>query len=85
MEGAQEEWYLLADAHQASKADLTLLLLLAVIKQFLEDVCWGDLDFLVIDTPPGMYSVRYLPWSGFGIYNILYQEPLMSTYQSPNS
>jgi len=25
----------------------------AVIKQFLEDVCWGDLDFLVIDTPPG--------------------------------
>lgn len=25
----------------------------AVIKQFLEDVCWGDLDYLVIDTPPG--------------------------------
>jgi len=24
-----------------------------VIKQFLEDVCWGELDYLVIDTPPG--------------------------------
>eukprot|EP01102_Stenamoeba_stenopodia_P015608 TRINITY_DN5344_c0_g1_i1.p1 TRINITY_DN5344_c0_g1~~TRINITY_DN5344_c0_g1_i1.p1 ORF type:complete len:277 (+),score=52.30 TRINITY_DN5344_c0_g1_i1:30-833(+) len=25
----------------------------AFIKQLLEDVCWGELDFLVIDTPPG--------------------------------
>jgi len=25
----------------------------AMIKQFLEDVCWGQLDFLIIDTPPG--------------------------------
>ncbi|ORX51060.1 P-loop containing nucleoside triphosphate hydrolase protein [Piromyces finnis] len=25
----------------------------AMIKQFLEDVCWGELDYLVIDTPPG--------------------------------
>jgi Mrp family chromosome partitioning ATPase len=25
----------------------------AVIKQFLEDVCWGQLDYLIIDTPPG--------------------------------
>jgi len=24
-----------------------------MIKQFLEDVCWGELDYLVIDTPPG--------------------------------
>ncbi len=24
-----------------------------VIKQFLEDVTWGDLDFLVVDLPPG--------------------------------
>ena len=24
-----------------------------VIKQFLEDVVWGDLDFLVVDSPPG--------------------------------
>lgn len=26
---------------------------LGLIKQFLADVVWGDLDFLVIDTPPG--------------------------------
>lgn len=25
----------------------------AMIKQFLQDVAWGDLDFLVVDTPPG--------------------------------
>ncbi len=24
-----------------------------VIKQFLADVAWGDLDFLIVDTPPG--------------------------------
>lgn len=27
----------------------------SMIKQFLEDVCWQELDFLVIDTPPGNY------------------------------
>lgn len=26
---------------------------IGVIKQFLKDVAWGDLDFLVIDSPPG--------------------------------
>jgi len=25
----------------------------AIIKQFIDDVLWGDLDYLVIDTPPG--------------------------------
>jgi Mrp family chromosome partitioning ATPase len=25
----------------------------AVIRQFLEDVLWGELDFLIVDTPPG--------------------------------
>ncbi|XP_053607738.1 cytosolic Fe-S cluster assembly factor Nubp2 homolog [Plodia interpunctella] len=25
----------------------------SMIKQFLEDVCWQDLDYLIIDTPPG--------------------------------
>ncbi len=24
-----------------------------MIKKFMSDVCWGDLDFLLIDTPPG--------------------------------
>jgi Mrp family chromosome partitioning ATPase len=24
-----------------------------MIKQFLEDVVWGELDYLIIDTPPG--------------------------------
>lgn len=24
-----------------------------MIKQFLTDVVWGDIDYLVIDTPPG--------------------------------
>nr|CAI5828175.1 unnamed protein product [Callosobruchus analis] len=27
----------------------------AMVKQFLTDVLWGDLDFLIIDTPPGFY------------------------------
>ncbi|XP_074034669.1 NUBP iron-sulfur cluster assembly factor 2 isoform X3 [Leptinotarsa decemlineata] len=25
----------------------------AMVKQFLSDVCWGNLDYLIIDTPPG--------------------------------
>jgi len=25
----------------------------AMIKSFLEDVCWGTLDYLIVDTPPG--------------------------------
>jgi len=28
----------------------------AMIRQFLTDVRWGDLDYLVIDTPPGQSS-----------------------------
>jgi Mrp family chromosome partitioning ATPase len=24
-----------------------------MIKKFMNDVCWGDLDYLLIDTPPG--------------------------------
>ena len=24
-----------------------------MIKQFLTDVCWQELDYLIIDTPPG--------------------------------
>jgi Mrp family chromosome partitioning ATPase len=25
-----------------------------MIQQFLSEVVWGDLDYLIIDTPPGM-------------------------------
>jgi Mrp family chromosome partitioning ATPase len=28
-----------------------------MIRQFLAEVRWGDLDYLVIDTPPGMLTV----------------------------
>ena len=24
-----------------------------MIKKFMTEVCWGDLDYLLIDTPPG--------------------------------
>lgn len=39
---------------------------LGLIKQFLEDVEWGDLDYLIIDTPPGtgdevMTVCQYIP------------------------
>ena len=25
----------------------------AMVKQFITDVCWGELDYLIVDTPPG--------------------------------
>ena len=31
----------------------------AMIRQFIEDVCWGNLDFLIIDTPPGKVGLRF--------------------------
>jgi len=39
---------------------------LSIIKQFLEDVVWGELDYLIIDTPPGtgdesMTVCQFLP------------------------
>ena len=30
---------------------------LGAIKQFLLDVCWGDLDYQIIDKPPGMTTI----------------------------
>lgn len=31
----------------------------SMVKQFLNDVCWGDLDYLIIDTPPGIFILFY--------------------------
>ena len=40
-----------------------------MIKQFLRDVDWGDLDYLIVDTPPGtsdehLSIVQYLSTAG---------------------
>ena len=32
----------------------------AMIKQFLTDVVWSDVDYLIIDTPPGMRNIFLL-------------------------
>ena len=34
------------------------LIVLAMIKQFLSDVYWKDVEYLVIDTPPGKSAIR---------------------------
>ena len=33
--------------------DSIFSVVIAMIKQFLTDVVWGDVDYLIIDTPPG--------------------------------
>ena len=49
-----------------------------MIKQFLSDVCWGELDYLIIDTPPGKESGKVMlnsfHWNGYtlGFYPSLY-------------
>ena len=46
-----------------------LLCIAGLIKQFLRDVNWGEVDFLVVDTPPGtsdehLSVVQYLKDAG---------------------
>ena len=36
-----------------SITNIVISAVLGLIKQFLRDVDWGDVDFLVVDTPPG--------------------------------
>ena len=45
------------------------LLSIGLIKQFLKDVDWGEVDYLLVDTPPGtsdehLSVVQYLSTSG---------------------
>ena len=48
---------------------LCVLFLIGLIKQFLCDVDWGEVDYLLIDTPPGtsdehLSVVQYLKSTG---------------------
>jgi Mrp family chromosome partitioning ATPase len=53
----------------------------SMIGQFVEDVVWGDLDYLLIDTPPGMYCIDGLIqehrmnisqfWKNYEIMNLM--------------
>jgi len=53
----------------------------AMIKQFVSDVLWGSLDYLVIDTPPGqsLSQASCLRGSFSYVVFVREQEPLMST------
>ena len=62
LERPQEEWYLILCVlwnafhfflNVFPLYNLRLVLLPGMIKQFLRDVDWGDLDYLIVDTPPG--------------------------------
>jgi Mrp family chromosome partitioning ATPase len=41
----------------------------AIIKQFVEDVAWGELDYLVIDTPPGTSDEHITVCESLAKYN----------------
>lgn len=44
-----------------------------MIRQFLTDTCWGELDYLLIDTPPGT-------WKGTGGENMHLQLIWIDTF-----
>ncbi len=51
-----------------------------VIKQFLQDVVWGDLDFLVVDSPPGtgdepLSVAQLLMEEGGGVHAVIITTP----------
>ena len=52
VEGAKEKWYWLLSICSWTNKSFPVLYL-AMIKQFLTDVYWQDIDYLIIDTPPG--------------------------------
>ena len=49
----------------------------SAIRQFITDVDWGELDYLVIDMPPGILSVTIINVLGFST-NALYVSGLPS-------
>ena len=46
-------------------------LLMGVIKQFYEDVFWGDLDYLLVDMPPGTGDVALTVFQSLPIEGVL--------------
>jgi len=46
-----------------------LLVFAAMIKQFLKDVVWQNIDYLVIDTPPGTSDEHIAVIEGLKSYN----------------
>jgi len=55
-----------------------------MIAQFVEDVVWGELDFLLIDTPPGTLPRHTLSWTT-DVVNELIQELRTNTLRSLKS